>query len=443
MKGSAIRVQIVGPDGAGKSSVVVGTKEVLARTGLRVRHVHFDPSTSYRETVAPAPHSKPARGSLGQVASLARRLLIYWHAAFFGSLSRVGADVVIQERGWHDQIVDPRRYRLADPGKLLAGLASRVAPRYDLRVRLEGDPDAIVARKPELSSAEVNRQLKAWRDLPHAGDQVAIDSVKNPVDVTTDELASSLRRARCSSLEQGLRPVIGVPGRLEMVATPGANTGIKSLYRPYSRLGRLGRRVARRTPLGSPSPFASRVAEVIAELGIPFDSVAAIRSHTRQQAVAAIEIDARLTEFVRIRWGDDADMSSEAQVLHEVGAVEGLRIPRVIATGKVGENSVLRLTAVAGSDSFPIFDAQQALDIAVALRWARGGRGVTHGDFTAWNLLNGAVPGLVDWESASLDYKPGLDLERYLTTRPAGLPAPDHHVLRRRYLERCGLNGIR
>lgn len=164
-------IAVVGPDGAGKSTVLqaLARGDRLVFTEIRVRH--------WRPGVLPRLGSWSTGGGAsgnGSGRSPRRvpgrfhwlRLSYYFLDFLVGAfvVDRIDSSrqrLVLYDRCFLDMAVDPVRYGLASPN----GATSfwRLLPKPDLIVLLETDPDRIHDRKPELSTEEIARQLDEWR----------------------------------------------------------------------------------------------------------------------------------------------------------------------------------------------------------------------------------------------------------------------------------------
>jgi thymidylate kinase len=172
-------VQIVGPDGAGKSTLV---ERVMDEIGNRLP-VH---RSYWRPGALPMPRQLVGRGTGGLVTDPHGRdlqghlratvRLLYYAADFIVGhwliycpvLARGG--IVIVERGWQDVIVDNQRYLI--PSRLPARLLGRLIPRPDVIFILDAPPETILERKRELSLDEINRQLREWKATARARREV-------------------------------------------------------------------------------------------------------------------------------------------------------------------------------------------------------------------------------------------------------------------------------
>src|SRR4051812_1865764 len=106
----AVAVLVAGPDGAGKSLAASIVTEAAVRLGVPTSHVHYRPNRVMPRVVGDAsrPQAAPTRSPAAGVAKLA---VAYVDWLWLGLTAKAG--VIVIERGWWDQVVDPRRYRLS------------------------------------------------------------------------------------------------------------------------------------------------------------------------------------------------------------------------------------------------------------------------------------------------------------------------------------------
>ena len=154
-------IVLAGPDGTGKSTLA----HVLPES--RRGDVQTDASTSTgapasfprpgrlfgREEADPqTPHARPPYGPILSSALLG----YYWLDFFLGGWLhiwplRARTGMIIAESGWWDVAVDPRRYRLTSPPRMVRTLGY-VLLRPDLVLLLEAPSQVILERKSELSA---------------------------------------------------------------------------------------------------------------------------------------------------------------------------------------------------------------------------------------------------------------------------------------------------
>jgi O-antigen/teichoic acid export membrane protein/thymidylate kinase len=165
-----VYIVILGPDGAGKSTLTQKIFELLRplfvdATVLQWRPQFLKPRPRYFPGFNP-PHSKPPHGRVESIARVFAVLLDYWLAyptLIRPLLARVA--LIIYDRDFHDLLVDRLRYRYGGPN-WLPGLAAKLLPRPGtLYLTLDAEPDVILGRKNEVAPAELRRQRGAYRDL--------------------------------------------------------------------------------------------------------------------------------------------------------------------------------------------------------------------------------------------------------------------------------------
>jgi thymidylate kinase len=117
----------------------------------------------------------------------------------------VRSAVVVMERGYHDLLVDPRRYRIDFPRGPIHALG-RLLPKPDLTVLLLGDPTVLHQRKPELEPEEIARQIERWGSIaPRLGRVAVVDAAGSPDDVMAKVLDAVLD-ARSATLAGPMGP---------------------------------------------------------------------------------------------------------------------------------------------------------------------------------------------------------------------------------------------
>ena len=158
----------MGPDGAGKSTVIEGLAQEFA-IPLRQRILfHWRPEVlARRKDNSPVtePHGQTSRGLLASMAYLSVFFADCWAGYLFVIWARlVKSDFVQFDRYFHDVLVDPLRYRYGGP-VWYARFLCRLLPEPDLVILLDANEDLIFARKTELTRAEIQRQRAAYREL--------------------------------------------------------------------------------------------------------------------------------------------------------------------------------------------------------------------------------------------------------------------------------------
>jgi glycosyltransferase involved in cell wall biosynthesis len=163
-------IAFLGPDGSGKSSVINGVRDRLKARRLHVDVIHWRPQVIRKSGEVPGgvvtdPHAKSPRNLFVSLLKLEMLALEWWSAwPWRIRHGRAKSKLLFSDRYYQDLLVDPRRYRFGAP----LGWASawfRFLPAPQKVIILAGDPATIHDRKQEVTLAEMQRQIAAYRDL--------------------------------------------------------------------------------------------------------------------------------------------------------------------------------------------------------------------------------------------------------------------------------------
>jgi thymidylate kinase len=168
---SGLDIVFLGPDGAGKSSVVQAVGRAWAGAFARTTCYAFPPALLGRLLRRPMrpdtmPHASAPRSFLSSMI----RAVAYWFVYYtFGYLVTIHlalarSTLVLHDRHLVDALVDPRRYRYGGPLWLLRPLW-RLIPKPDLVILLDAPAEVLQRRKQEVPFAETTRQREAYRAL--------------------------------------------------------------------------------------------------------------------------------------------------------------------------------------------------------------------------------------------------------------------------------------
>jgi hypothetical protein len=420
---------VVGPDGAGKSSLLGYVDGAARAAGVSVVHAHYRPGRIRPGSAAgtAAPHRQVPRPA---VVAAAKVLVVFLdHAAAWcsgwGRQRRRG--ILILERGWHDMLVDPVRYRLPRRVGPLVRALGGCLPRADVVLLLSGDPVLIDARKPEIGAAEVARQLAAWRGLAarlgRAVVEIDTTSVEPAVSAARawDALRSAgswqWRKAPLSSRRVGMR----VCGQVGSALTE---------YRPARRVAAprasanaflIRRGLARRSPAPLP-PLGS----LLDQAGLLAAGLVATRSSAPGRWLVGVEQAGAVAALLKVGQLDDELLRHEADVLTQLslpaaGAMDGApndraaaRWPRLRWSGEWQGRFVLATDWIPPvRRSLPALP--MVLELCHELVAGRHSAPLVHGDLAPWNLIQ-TRGGLlaVDWEYARSETAPLYDLAHFV-----------------------------
>jgi len=197
-------IMIVGPDGAGKTTLCTALVEQLS-ANVRVRLLAKRPGAErpgilpHREPRGSSaqPHRHPAYSagvSLGKALYYTADFSLGWMLKVVPFVRRGGC--VIIERGCWDMLVDPLRYRLRLSPTIRRVLAHAM-PRPAVVLVLWAPPEVITARKAQLSPAELRRQMDAWDEvLPRRQRRVRLDTSAPLEQVVQEALRAVEGKAR-------------------------------------------------------------------------------------------------------------------------------------------------------------------------------------------------------------------------------------------------------
>lgn len=207
-------VAIVGPDGTGKSTTIDELRRQLESNGSRVSNNirHWRPGvlpTLGRLTSKGGAESQfggPPRRSPGRFQFL--RLAYYGLDFVVGHFLQDNREkrqktVVLYDRCALDMHVDPLRFALQSTRG--TGLLWKIVPRPDAVILLYDSPGRILARKAELTRAELQRQFSVWIKLLAEGQVDAVVRIDSMPGAIARRIASYLNEKASSdaNISQG------------------------------------------------------------------------------------------------------------------------------------------------------------------------------------------------------------------------------------------------
>lgn len=167
-------IAFLGTDGSGKSTIINKITPIINEAFHNsVYYEHLRPNclpsfaqllgkNEYFSQPVTDPHSKNPSGFIGSFFRWSFYLLDYtlgyWFKVFPKKIFK--SCVWIFDRYYYDYLIDKRRTMVNLPNWLLR-LGQALISEPDLIICLGAEPDAIYARKPELSLKEVKRQVTA------------------------------------------------------------------------------------------------------------------------------------------------------------------------------------------------------------------------------------------------------------------------------------------
>jgi thymidylate kinase len=181
-------VAVLGPDGAGKSTLIQHLKLNLGEAAFRQTSIfHLRPRLGHgneSHNRVTDPHRMPPRPPWLSLLKISYYALLYSVGYLFVVYPRlVRSTLVLFDRYYDDLFVDPRRYRYGASMRY-ARIGRCFARRPDLYFVLDVPEELLISRKQEVSRSELSRQRDAYRrltiDLPNA---VMLDGSSSPGEV--------------------------------------------------------------------------------------------------------------------------------------------------------------------------------------------------------------------------------------------------------------------
>jgi thymidylate kinase len=216
---AGLHVVFLGPDGAGKSSVIRAVSQGVAGAFAGTRCYTFPPALMRRLLCRPPgpeslPHALPPRSFLGSMIRALSYWLAYYSLGYYltAHLALARSNLVLHDRHLVDALVDPRRYRYGGPAWVLR-LIWRLVPKPDLVILLDAPPEVLHARKQEVPLPEIARQQRAyWSLVTRMGNGHVVDAdrpLEQVVEDINDLILGHLTRRIARRLPLIQRRVVG------------------------------------------------------------------------------------------------------------------------------------------------------------------------------------------------------------------------------------------
>jgi len=158
-------IAVMGPDGCGKTTIINHIESDLTDVFRQSKIFHLYPLPQIDSTIVQNPHSLKPRGLISSILKLIYYLFLYTIGFWFIIYPlKIKSTFVIFDRYYHDILIDPYRYR-QNCSLFWTKLIGFFIPKPDLWILLDAPFEIIQQRKSEVSAAETERQLIAYRKL--------------------------------------------------------------------------------------------------------------------------------------------------------------------------------------------------------------------------------------------------------------------------------------
>lgn len=187
---TGVFIAVLGPDGAGKSTLITELEQDMAGAFRREAVYHLRPGLlGKRGDGSPVtdPHGTPPRSYATSTIKLAYYLADY----FLGYVLKIypkmaRSTMVVFDRYYDDLLVDQVRYRYGGSARL-AELGSKLVPRPNLLLVLDAPEDVLLERKEEVERPELTRQRRAYLETAaKISNAYVLDAARGPAEITDD-----------------------------------------------------------------------------------------------------------------------------------------------------------------------------------------------------------------------------------------------------------------
>jgi thymidylate kinase len=393
-------IAVLGPDGAGKSTLIENLGAQLDGA-FRLRHLfHWRPGLLFKGRRRPEsrPHSRQPLGPLASVAHLMGHLAD--HILGFPLRIRpllVHSGLVLFDRYFDDIVADPARYRCSAPASLVRVTAA-LRPRPDLMLVLEAPAEVIAARKQETTQQAIAESAEQYRRLAEqpfacridarlAPDEVALRAANAAVDLLHGRMVRRhgewLQEPCAEALHDAASLLHGEYAILPSRKNPRwlvPLDGDLAVWAPYARKGHLLKAclsaairmgAARTVAFDGDGRLDDLVHEVLHVRDAHFSASLGAPGRYRK-ATVQITADGRLQGFLKIPLTEDASLriEHEASVLAQLTAVPALRpfLPEVVYAGRFDGRFVLLEAPVGGEPGETHFGGDHRLFLAELAR---------------------------------------------------------------------------
>lgn len=194
-------VVFLGPDGAGKSTIISKIKDELYNAAKPVEIIHLRKTLrtgTVDRAIIDNPHNQKPRG---YIASFLK--LIYWVSEYaLDQIMRPPRVLTLRlyDRYYHDLLIDPKRYRYKGSNAPVR-FFSLFVPQPLLWVVLTAPAEVLHSRKQEIPLEETVRQIEKYREFHERQPNSLLVDTSLPLKTTVRQISESIANAMNRSVK--------------------------------------------------------------------------------------------------------------------------------------------------------------------------------------------------------------------------------------------------
>lgn len=209
-------IAVLGPDGAGKTTLIermkVRFQDVfkMDSRGVKVFHIRPGLFPTITELLKKKGHAEEKPSFLREAwhapsrAISLVRLLCFWADYVLGYFVKILPElgrfhVVILDRYYYDLLIDPSRYKIRLPRRVMKSFFS-VLPTPDVAFVLDAPPEVIFQRKRELNEGKIGTLLGEYRNLKSEIDDLHILQATNTPEELSGEVVTTFLKSAARRL---------------------------------------------------------------------------------------------------------------------------------------------------------------------------------------------------------------------------------------------------
>ena len=307
-------ILIVGPDGSGKSFASNELVDSLNRKEIVVIHKHFQIWKSLSGKLINYPHDRKMRTSFIAFLAITYRFMRYFLCLLKIKFSDV--EVIVQERGWLDQLIDPKRYRIPHRALIFIEKFQKLLFKPNLIVLCNAKPEQIYERKNELSLDEIRRQIQDWRQYINFEIDTSSKDIKYQID--------SILEIYANYTFSGLRKIILTPKRMNLYSNVFSSKQYKLVYFPRRKWAKILQRLSFLRTYSNDLPLSeklSRLVPYLVQTDLFRTNICVLQSNRKEQWVICLA-SRNHSPSCYLRIAECSSVSNEEMVLRKLKNIE-------------------------------------------------------------------------------------------------------------------------